>query len=71
MDYGRDKRLTDDVGQRTIDVPIDVPRQISDKLISWASDIEPETIRQAEKPSACRSSRVTSPRCRAPTSASV
>src|SRR4051794_6167086 len=26
-----------------------MPNQINDKLISWASDIDPETIRQAEK----------------------
>jgi tRNA-splicing ligase RtcB len=26
-----------------------MPKQINDKLISWASDIDPETIRQAEK----------------------
>src|SRR5207237_1916994 len=27
----------------------DMPTNINDKLISWASDIDPETIRQAEK----------------------
>src|SRR4051794_15355794 len=27
----------------------DMPNQINDKLLSWASDIDPETIRQAEK----------------------
>ena len=27
----------------------DVPTRIDDKLLSWASDIEPDTIRQAEK----------------------
>src|SRR5215208_7719115 len=26
-----------------------MPNQINDKLISWASEIDPETIRQAEK----------------------
>src|SRR3954469_18734465 len=26
-----------------------MPNQINDKLISWASDIDPETIREAEK----------------------
>src|SRR5918911_2996172 len=26
-----------------------MPNQINEKLISWASDIDPETIRQAEK----------------------
>src|SRR3954447_11472926 len=26
-----------------------MPNKINDKLISWASDIDPETIRQAEK----------------------
>src|ERR671938_2133215 len=28
-----------------------MPARINDKLISWASDIDPETIRQAEKTS--------------------
>ena len=26
-----------------------MPTRINDKLLSWASDVEPDTIRQAEK----------------------
>jgi hypothetical protein len=34
-----------------------MPTQVIDKLISWASDVDPATIRQAEKTARRRHSR--------------